>query len=117
MGALSDAFTNKLIGIKSKSMHAKQRFASLVMDEVALKELIEYDPTNKCLSGFITIPQSSDDTVDDGTFSSDVPASHANVLMLRMVNGDDKFIVCWDLTDNTFQAKSMAEKTKTIICK
>ena len=114
-GIQEDAF--KLIEIKAKSMHAKQRFASLVMDEIAIKELIEYDPTNKCLSGFITTPQQSDHTVDDGTFTSNVVASHANVIMLRMINSEDKFIVAWDLTDNTFQAKSMAEKIKTIIRK
>ena len=114
-GIVEDSF--KLMEIKAKSLHAKQKFASLVMDEIAIKELIEYDPSNKCLSGFITVPQGADKTVDDGNFSSDVPACNANVFMLRMISTDDKFIVSWDLTDTSFQGKSMAEKTKEIIRK
>ena len=52
-----------------------------------------------------------------GTFTSSVPATTANVFMLRMLTSDDKFIVGIDLTDGTFQGASMAEKTKVIIRK
>ena len=52
-----------------------------------------------------------------GKFTSSVPATTANVFMLRMLTSDDKFIVGIDLTDGTFQGASMAEKTKILIRK
>ena len=52
-----------------------------------------------------------------GKFTSTVPANSANVYMLRMLTTNDKFIVRMDLTDGTFQAASMAEKTKILIRK
>ena len=52
-----------------------------------------------------------------GKFTSTVPANSANVYMLRMLATNDKFIVRMDLTDGTFQAASMAEKTKILIRK
>ena len=112
-GIIEDSF--KLIGMRVKHLHSKQKIAALVMDEIALKELIEYDPSMKTLTGTITIPSGSDATVDDGTFSSDVPGCMANVFMLRMLNRDDKFIVAYDLTDGTFQGEAMADRIKKII--
>ena len=63
-GIIEDSF--KLLEIKARSLHAKQKFASLVMDEIALKEMIEYDRANKCLVGTITMPSGDDATIDDG---------------------------------------------------
>ena len=44
---------------------------------------------------------------------------HSSLILLKMMEHipEDKFIVALDLTDNTFQAKSMAEKIKKIIRK
>ena len=63
-GIIEDSF--KLVEIKARSLHAKQKFAALVMDEIALKEMIEYDRANKCLVGTITMPSGDDATIDDG---------------------------------------------------
>ena len=63
-GIIHDSF--KLIEMRSKKLHAKQKYGALVMDEIALKELIEYDPSMKCLTGTITVPSGSDATIDDG---------------------------------------------------
>ena len=112
-GIIQDSF--KLLGMRAKKLPAKECKAALVMDEIALKELIEYDPSAKTLSGTITIPSGSDATIDDGTFASDMPGCMANVFMLRMVNSSEKFIVGYDLTDGTFQGEACAERIKTII--
>ena len=112
-GIIQDSF--KLIAMRAKNMPATEKYAALVMDEIAIKELIEYDPSSKTLSGTLTIPSGSDATVDDGTFSSDVAGCMANVFMLRMVNSEDKFIVGYDMTDGTFQGEACAERIKTIV--
>ena len=65
-GIIEDSF--KLIEIKARGLHAKQKYATLIMDEISLTELIEYDPSNKCLSGTITVPQASDKTTDYGMY-------------------------------------------------
>ena len=51
------------------------------MDEMSIKDPLENDPSNKCLSGFITVP-----TVDDGNFSCDIQACNANVFMLGVID-------------------------------
>ena len=44
----------------------KGRYVVIKFDEIHLKEKMEYDPTNKCLSGTITMPMHSDPTHYDG---------------------------------------------------
>ena len=63
-GIIEDSF--KLAEIKARSLAANQKYAALCMDEIALKECIEYDQANKCMLGTITVPKSDDATVDDG---------------------------------------------------
>ena len=63
-GIIEDSF--KLLEITAKKKHAKQKYISLIMDEMAIKELVEYDPSLKCLTGAITMPLGDDATIDDG---------------------------------------------------
>ena len=63
-GIIEDSF--KLLEITAKKKHSKQRYISLIMDEMAIKELVEYDPSLKCLTGAITMPLGDDATIDDG---------------------------------------------------
>ena len=63
-GIIEDSF--KLAEIKARSLAANQKYAALVMDEIAIKECIEYDQANKCMLGTITVPKSEDATIDDG---------------------------------------------------
>ena len=44
----------------------KGRYVVIKFDEIHLKEAMEYDPTNKCLSGTITMPMHSDPTIYEG---------------------------------------------------
>ena len=63
-GIIEDSF--KLAEIKARSLAANQKYAALVMDEIALKECIDYDQANKCMLGTITVPRADDATIDDG---------------------------------------------------
>ena len=63
-GIIEDSF--KLLELTAKKKHSKQKFITLIMDEIAIKECVEYDPSLKCLTGAITMPLGSDATIDDG---------------------------------------------------
>ena len=63
-GPQEDAF--HLLKMKESLFSEKGRYVVIKFDEIHLKEAMEYDPTNKCLSGNITMPMHSDPTIYDG---------------------------------------------------
>ena len=63
-GIIEDSF--KLLELTAKKKSSKQKYITLIMDEIAIKECVEYDPSLKCLTGAITMPLGSDATIDDG---------------------------------------------------
>ena len=58
-GLIDDSFN--LLGFRAKNSRAEENEAVLYIDELSIKPEIKFDTTNKCLSGFITIPLSEDD--------------------------------------------------------
>ena len=62
-GHFKDPFT--LLGLKVKDMKPEQREAVLILDEMSLQQMIEWDPSNKVLSGYITMPRKEDPVEDD----------------------------------------------------
>ena len=63
-GPQEDAF--HLLKMKESMFSEKGRYVVIKFDEIHLKEAMEYDPTNKCLSGTITMPMHSDPTIYEG---------------------------------------------------
>ena len=63
-GPQEDAF--HLLKMKESLFSEKGRYVVIKFDEIHLKEKMEYDPTNKCLSGTITMPLHSDPTRYEG---------------------------------------------------
>ena len=63
-GPQEDAF--ELLKMKESMFSEKGRYVVIKFDEIHLKEAMEYDPTNKCLSGTITMPMHSDPTIYEG---------------------------------------------------
>ena len=63
-GPQEDAF--HLLKMKESLFSEKGRYVVIKFDEIHLKEAMEYDPTNKCLSGTITMPMHSDPTIYEG---------------------------------------------------
>ena len=58
-GLIDDSFN--LLGFRAKNSRAEENEAILYIDELSIKPEIKFDTTNKCLSGFITIPLSEDE--------------------------------------------------------
>ena len=73
-GIIEDSF--KLLELTAKKKHSKQKYITLIMDEIAIKECVEYDPSLKCLTGAITMPLGSDATIDDGKTDLTLLVSH-----------------------------------------
>ena len=67
-GDNDDAF--HLLKLKAEHYTEKGRYVVLKFDEIQLKELTEYDPSNRCLSGTITMPLHSDQQDYDGKYKS-----------------------------------------------
>ena len=63
-GPQEDAF--ELLKMKAPNFSEKGRYCVLKFDEIHIKDIVEYDPTNRCLSGFITMPMHSDKTIYEG---------------------------------------------------
>ena len=66
-GTQEDAF--ELLKMKAPNFSEKGRYCVLKFDEIHIKDIVEYDPTNRCLSGFITMPMHSDKTIYEGNYS------------------------------------------------
>ena len=52
-----------------------------------------------------------------GNFSSSVLGNNANVLLGRFCDSDEKFILDVEITGDSFQGESMANKVKAVIRK
>ena len=58
----------KLLQLKAKKMSPSNREAILVVDEMSIQPRYEFDSTNKCLSGTITLPSEDKDIPQGGKF-------------------------------------------------
>ena len=78
-----------LLQIKTNEMESRERDCVLILDEVQLRRKIEYDPSLKCLTGYVS-PELSQ--------TNDEEASHALVFMIKGLCKPYKQCVAWYLS-------------------
>ena len=61
-----EKLSKSLDEIQELALASNDTEATLVLDEAVLKALLEFDPSLKCLSGYISAPRSKDPDHDSG---------------------------------------------------
>ena len=75
----------KLAEIKAKKLDEDDREAILVIDEMSTQPKLEWDKSNKCVSGFITIPEKD----------ADIPLNSQGIFKLLLFNASANTKSCY----------------------
>ena len=114
----------KLLEMKSRKMTEEQKEAILVIDQMAIQQKVEWDSSNKKMSGHITMPRSEDHIPDDidtegklleDNFTSNVLANQSNVYMLCGLQQRWKAPLGWDPSTGSMNATALANRIKRIV--
>ena len=114
----------KLLELKTRRMTEDQKEAALVIDQMAIQQKVEWDPSNKKLSGHITIPRNEDQVPDDidtegkpleDNFTSNVLANQSNVYMLCGLQDRWKTPIGWDPSTGSMSSTALANRITRIV--
>ena len=75
---------------KVAALSDKERTVVLLLDEMQLRQTVEYDPSLKRMTGIMTLPN-----------GLKKEATHALVTMIRCITIPWKQVISWHLTDNS----------------
>lgn len=87
-----EALREKVWGLKQRD-----RVVALLLDEIQLREAVEYDPSLCKLTGYVTLPITSQEKT----------ATHALVTMIRGVSSPWKQVLSWHLTGSSIPGKEL----------
>lgn len=74
-----------------------EKVVALVLDEIQLRESVEYDPSQHRLTGYVTLPESTQKKT----------ATHALVTMILCITTPWKQVISWHLTGSSIPGKDL----------
>jgi hypothetical protein len=98
----------ELLELKTKDMLDREKMCVLLLDEVQLREKVEYDNSLKKLVGYVSPEFTTNQSVNE-------LADHALVFMIKGICIPYKQPVVWYLTGKRTNGEQLWQVTKTII--
>ena len=113
-GVLKNHF--RMLSVKARRKPELYKEACLVMDEMKIQEKFEVDPSDKTISGFASVPRSSNSKKEgDLSLPEENVARHGMVYMLVGVKARWKTVVGYDFTVGSFDGKTVADRIRYMI--
>ena len=114
----------KLAELKARNMDENQKEVSLIIDQMSIQQRIEWDQSNKRLSGHITFPRKCDEVPEDidsegkpldKNFLSTALANSVQVYMLAGLKDRHKTEIGHDLTTGSLHGTAFANRIKRLV--
>ncbi|QQP38255.1 Putative LOC755078 [Caligus rogercresseyi] len=91
-----------LLHLKTLTMDASDKYCGLVMDEMSIKQALEYDVGDQVVRGYDTLQPSCEEL-----------ASHALVFALIGIKNRWKQVIAYHLTGSSFRSKDVVKSLTT----
>ncbi|XP_040072343.1 uncharacterized protein LOC120844568 [Ixodes scapularis] len=106
-GVLEEVF--KLLETKVAHLKPQERKCVLLLDEMALVEKFEYDPSTSCIRDYTAVPVPQEPRPEPPS------ATYALVFMIAGISSRWKQVICYHYTGNSFCGKEAATQVKILI--
>ena len=106
-GTLAENF--QLLSHQSNFMEPEDKYATLIQDEASIQPRIEYNPSTKSITGYVTIPPNTITTEYDRI------ASKVLCFILGGINRRWKILVAYAFTGSSFQVQPTIEMIREIV--